>query len=276
MTLLSMTLAVIGLFAQEAPEAPEAGASPESEVIRVLVLHATSEGREAVSLDPTLAPMRAWLSELPYDTFREAGFHEVEAPYGVDTGVAIDGRYTLYCLPREMTESGEVAFDAHIDVKDGDTVLEALRVSGQAARGHGITFRGLDRPGGELIVVLSVAKAAEGGGGAGRGQRASQEGSSGSGSDGTAGGGGAGGGDGAPPDSDTPDFALAGEERDEPESDTGGADSIPAESDDDMPELPPDLANVEGILRALEETDMREQENARSRRYEVIIRGDWW
>src|SRR5690606_19294222 len=88
MTWLALTLAALGLFAQEAPEATpeEAVETPEPELIRVLVLHATREGRDAVSLDPTLAPLREWLSELPYDTFREAGFHEVEAPYGEDTG----------------------------------------------------------------------------------------------------------------------------------------------------------------------------------------------
>jgi hypothetical protein len=37
-----------------------------------------------------------------------------------------------------------------------------------------------------------------------------------------------------------------------------------------------DMETIEAILQNLEEKDRQEQKNARYRRSQVIIRGDWW
>ena len=269
---LCHTVVILALLGQADPgDAP----SSEPELIRVLAIHATSEGRASMKFDPTLAPLREYLTELPYDTFREVKFGEVEAPYGVDTAMPISERYAVHCIPLELNDAGEVVFDAFIQLTGDQGTVEALRVSGRAARGHGVVFRGLEMPSGELLVVLSIAKAqASGGGGGGQGQRANEDPGSGDAREGDGEGGGDGQ-DGAQAGDTDPSTSVA----EDPESEReGDADSGMARRygvDEGLP-LPPDLANVEGILNSLEEQDKREQESARNRRYEVIIRGDWW
>lgn len=275
MALPAYLMALLALLGQaDPPPDPEGAAPAEPELLRVLAIHGTNMGRAVAAFDPTLAALETYLAELPWDTFREAGFHELEAEYGVDNSVAIDDRYTLHCMPRNLSDAGEVLFDAHISLAQGDGSVKALDVSGHAARGQGVVFRGLDIPGGELIVVMTIAKAPDAGGG-GTGQRPGDE--SGDGEQGAPEGEGSGQGDAGDEEGEMETPLDPGAREAEEEEDAGEAPRQPREDDEDLAlPPPPDLANLEGILRALEEQDEREQQNARNRRYDVIIRGDWW
>lgn len=271
MSLLAMAIVLSGLIGQGKTEAAKPA---EQESVRVLVIHATDTGRGSLSFDPTLSPLQSLFEGLPYDTFREAGFHEVAVPYGAETAVSINERYVLHCLLREETEDGEVDFEIHIDLEAGEKDIEALRVTGMAAPGQGVFFRGLEMEEGELIVAFSIADGAGEGGGAGAGQGEGQ-GAAGDGRGGPSNGRGRGQ-EGPSEDQDVPDRYMPFDMQPEPDDDTEEEIDLPALPGDTSGNLPPDLANVEGLLRALEEQDMREQQNARNRRYEVIIKGDWW
>jgi hypothetical protein len=270
MPMISTLLVVVALLGQETPQE---GAPPGPEVFRLLTIHAQQEGRGQKVFDPTLSSLEEYLEKLPYDTFRETGFHELEAPYGADASVDLGHGYTFHGTPKAQTESGEVLFDARIELAEGESSLRALEVAGRAARGHGVVFRGLALPQGELIVVMSVAKAEEKGGGAGQGQQQSDQGGEGSdhGQEGD-------GGEGSGQEDQTGEEEPAAD----PQDAAPDVDEQPDASSDEERRnanetpVPPDLANVEAILRSLEEQDMREQKNARSRRFEVTVQGDWW
>ncbi len=274
MNVLLTALMLTSILAQKDLEVT----TPEDpERIRVLAIHATNEGRAVTSSDPTLAPVQEFLDTLPYDTFRELSFHELNIAYGEDGQAALNEVYTFHCRPVRLTEDAEVVLEAHVDMKSGDTVVEALRVTGRAARGQGMVFRGFAMPEGEMVVVMSVAEAREdqeGGTGGGEAQDG-QEASGGSGSDSS----------GDTPGSGSQESEASVEpaapDPNEPEEDKDKEEdrdsmSVSLSPTEEESPLPPELANLEGILRALEEVDRREQAASRSRRYETQIRGAWW
>lgn len=264
-----LSVLLLGLLGQDAPE--DAPPPQPPEILRVLAVHATNMGRTETFLEPALFQLEEYLSELPYDTFREAVYEQVEAAYGEATSVVINDDYTLYCIPQEMTEGGEILFEAYIELKQPREPIEAIRVSGQATRGQGVVFRGLTMPAGELIVVLSIAKANESDGGGGRGQQEGEDpGSSGAEEEER--------GRGSGQDGDTPtdpDAELSLDEPSEPESGEEDEQQLAVERAGDTP-VPADLANVEAILSALEEQDDKEQKRARDGAHGVTIQGDWW
>ncbi len=253
--------------------------TPETpERIRVLAIHGSDEGRAVPDADPTLAPVQTLLDTLPYDTYREVAFEELTVNYGEDGAVKLNDIYTLHCSPLRLTEDAEIVLEAHVDMEEAGRVIEAVRVTGRAERGQGMVFRGFSMDTGELIVILSIAEAKNddggtGGSGAPQGQQDPAEGNS------TAESSGADPGTGAnDPEAteagETPPSEMDGEE----DENTDPKAMIPVETppEDEAPPLPTELANLEGILRALEEVDRREQAASRARQYETEIRGDWW
>lgn len=281
--LYAATLVLLGLIGQEAPEgaAPETPAAPAlaPERVRILAIRATSEQRATPHFDPSLEPLENYLSALPWNTFREYRFEEVEAPYGVETTAPVDDRYQVTFTPSGMNDEDEVLFDASVNLTEAGETLEALAVSGRAARGHGIVFRGLGIPDGELIVVVSVAEPPEPtqrGAGRDGEEQPSGDPAPGSASAGSDSGGGSGqGGPGEDADEE-PDWTLeAAPPEDEEAAEPNVPEAAEGYADGDAPETP-DTAALEAILRSLEEQDMREQKNARNRRYDVVIQGAWW
>ncbi len=277
MRLLAATLIALCLLGQKElePTTPE-----EPERIRLLAIHGTDEGRSTMESDPSLAPVRDFLDTLPYDTYREVAYHEISIPYGEEASVRLGTIYSFHGRPMRLTDSGEVVLETHIDMKKDDQVVEALRVTGRAKRGHGMVFRGLSMPAGEMIVVMSVAEMPEEGGGqagAGESQESSSS-SSGNNPDQVAGessGSGSGDSDVTPTPTEEPDPMPEEEEEDAPEA------TLPPPGDGGRVEegeepLPPELANLEGILRALEEVDRREQAASRGHRGTTQFRESWW
>ena len=273
MNTLLAVVALLGLLGQESPEVAPASAP---EVIRVRAISGYDTGRGTVELDPELAPLADYLADLGYDTYRSLGFHEVSAPFGQETSIPIDAHYAVHIRPVNVSERGEVLFDARVEWSEGGRTMQALKVAGRASRGHGLVLRGLALPAGELIIILSIARPDEQDGGAGGGagdqpdDSLGEQGGAQQDPAGEAGG---------PQNQNAPmeEPELTPEEpRPELRPEESGSPPPPvAESTEETP-LPPDLANMEAILRALEEQDMREQKNARNRRYDVIVRGDWW
>ncbi len=268
-------LALLALFGQD--DTVETTTPTTPEVVRVLAIQARTVEGAPRHLDASLEEVRALLEKVPGNHFTEAGYFELEAQYGQDAVADLGGGYAFSFRPSEMTELGEILFECHIDLKEGDETLEALRVTGKAARGHGAVFRGLKLPDGELVVVMSIAKEEEDagrGGGGGRGQEGGGAGDGGAGSpgaDGTS--------DGktmAPEEEPSSVPELQSRERQiepEPSEETAEGGQKVAVGNG---AIPPDRATIEGILRALEAQDMAEQKNARGRRFDVKMKGDWW
>lgn len=271
----------IALSGQAPPETgtPDVPEAPER--IRVLAIHATSEGRDRPSVDPTLTSVSAFLEELPYDTFREASFHDFTVAYGEEGRAELNDTYAFLCKPLRLSEADEVVLEAWITMGLGDKRVEALRVTGRATRGHGLVFRGLTMPQGELVVIMSVAEATSeqggsGGGASGSSSQQSQQQSQGSGKGGDSEG--ASGGNSPEQDDEEldPSALFSLEEREEEAEDSPDEPSMAVEQREADGDQPTELVNVEAILRELEEVDRREQAAMRKRREETRIRGDWW
>jgi len=274
---LAATLIALCLLGQKElePATPE-----EPERIRLLAIHGLDEGRTTTETDPSLSSVREFLDTLPYDTYREVAYQEITIPYGDEVSVRLGSIYSFHGRPVRLTDSGEVVLETHIDMKQADQVVEALRVTGRAKRGHGMVFRGLSMPVGEMIVVMSVAEIPqEGGGKAGSGesQESSSDSASGNSSSESSGESSGSGSGNTETSGDTPEPMPA--EEDEEEEDPQP--SLPPPGDGELLEehdapLPPELANLEGILRALEEVDRREQAASRTNRDTSKLRGAWW
>jgi hypothetical protein len=270
----ALLFAVLSIFGQ-APE--ENATQPEAEVVRVLAVQVRDIAGASPHVDPSLESIQALLEKVPGNHFTELGFHEFDAPYGEDTSVDLGEGYAFAIRPTELNERGGIVFECHIDSTDADATVEALRVSGQAIRGQGAAFRGLRLAEGELLVIMSIAKAEdESSGGTSKGSGPSSEGGKGAGGKGVPGKDGAG--DGQMEEEKTepvvPQLELRAEEDDQ-EEDVPSSEDIMVEGRESTP-LSPDRATIEGILRALEEQDVAEQKSARGRRYDIVMKGDWW
>jgi hypothetical protein len=267
--------ALLALLGQEAPVETTTPSYPE--VVRVLAIEARHVEGGTRYVDPSLDEVRELLESVPGNQFTEKGFFELEAHYGQEVEADLGGGYTLRFRPSELTELGGVVFECHIDLAEGARTVEALGVTGKATRGQGAVFRGLTLPEGELVVVLSIAKEEEEPGRRGSGGSGPESGGAAGGGAGSPGQVGAG--DGAPENSDeesglVPELQsreLAVEP--EPLDETKESGQVHM---DGQGSPPPDMATVEGILRALEEQDMAEQKSARGRRFDVVMKGDWW
>jgi hypothetical protein len=268
-------LAILALFGQDDTAETTAPAVPE--LVRVLAIEARQVDGAPRHLDASLSGLGELLEKVPGNHFTEKGYFELEAHFGQEAVADLGGGYAFNFIASELTELGEIEFECHIDLTKDDRTVEALRVTGKAVRGQGAVFRGLTLPDGELVVVMSIAREEE------------ESGRGGSGGSGQERGGAQGGGAGSPSEDGSGDGETkAPEERPSPvpelqsrqlqvesepldETTEGGATVAVG---DGSP--PPDMAAIEGILRALEEQDMAEQKNVRGRRFDVKMKGDWW
>lgn len=268
-------LALLALFGQDESVKTTTPTTPE--VVRVLAIQARTVEGAPRYLDASLEVVRELLEKVPGNQFTEMGFFELEAHYGRDAVADLGGSYTLSFQPSELTELDEILFECHIDLTEGGRTVEALRVTGKAARGQGAVFRGLTLPEGELVVVMSIAKEEEESGRGGSGGSGQEQGGAGDGGASAPGEDGAGDGETNAPEEEPSTV---------PELQSRQL-QIEAEPSEDSPEggqtvaagdggVPPDRVTVEGILRALEEQDMAEQKSARGRRFDVVMKGDWW
>lgn len=250
-------------------------ASPET--VRVLAIEARQVDGAPRHLDASLSGLGELLEKVPGNQFTEKSYIELEAHFGQETVADLGGGYAFGFTASDVTELGEIEFACHIDLTEGDRTVEALRVTGKAVRGQGAVFRGLTLPQGELVVVMSIARADDPPGRGGSGGSGQERGGAEGGGAGSPGEEGAGDGDTKAPEErpsplpELPSRQLQVEaeplgETTERGGTVGVGDAAP----------PPDMAAIEGILRALEEQDMAEQKNARGRRFEVKMRGDWW
>lgn len=271
----SLLLSLLLLLGQDTP-VPSVPESPE--IVRVLAIEAREIPGAQRYVAHTLAPAKSLLEKVPGNHFTELGFHELTAYYGLAASADLGGGYTLLFQPNGLTEDGEVLFDCWIEVERAAGRVEALRVSGRAARGQGAVFRGLTLPQGEMVVIMNVARAEDppsSGGEPGSGGEGGEDGSGdgSSGDAGTSGGSGAGDGEAGKEAIVVPELPRRPEPDEEPATPSNAVVVTGGPEDDGAT---PDLATMEGILRALDEQDLQEQRNRRSRRFDVVIQGDWW
>lgn len=277
MRTLSWLIGVVILLGQDAP-APTVPEAPE--IVRVLAIEARDIPGAARHVADTLAPAKSLLEKVPGNHFTELGFHELTAHYGLAASADLGGGYTLVFQPNALTEDGEVQFDCWIEVERAAGRVEALRVTGRAARGQGAVFRGLKLPQGEMVVIMNVARAEDpsSGGGGEPGSGGGEGGAEGagevfSGDAGSSGGAGAGDGEAGKGAIVVPELPTRKKPEEVPGSPSNAVVVTGGPEDDGTT---PDLATMEGILRALDEQDLQEQRNRRSRRFDVVIQGDWW
>lgn len=257
---------------QEAPPTAEA-----PEVVRVLSIQARQIEGGTRHLDSSLESLRDLLEKVPGNDFREIGFHEIEVAYG-DDGVADLGEgYSFHFRPVELTERGEIAYECHIDLGERTGSVEALRITGKAVRGQGAVFRGFALDEGEMMVIMSIAKADEEAGRGKSGGNGEDSGGTGTGNAGAAGKDGEGDG-GQEKEQAKPEFVpeLAARKPDAEPPNTEPSPPAEAAAGEKQNLIPPDKTTMEGILRALEEQDMAEQMTNRGRRFDVVVKGDWW
>lgn len=269
----ALLFSLLTMIAQ-APE--EADTAAEAEVVRVLAIHVRDIPEASRHVDPSLASLQELLTKVPGNHFTEIGFHELEVPYGGEGRVDLGEGYGFTIRLSELTEQEEILFECHIDLTEGDGTVEALRVSGKAIRGQGAAFRGLSLDEGEMMVVMSIAQAEDDAGNAGSGGGGQRgEGGEGDGSRGEPGENGVG--DGRTEEKEVEPVVpvVPSPPKENEDDDASPAEGFAVERGEGQPRSP-DQATIEGILRALEEQDMAEQKNARSRRYDIIMRGDWW
>lgn len=253
-----LCMGLIVLIGQAPVEPPEL---PEAETVHVLAIQVREVTGGTRHVDPSLESLQELLTKVPGNHFSEIGFHEVEAPYGQDARVELGEGYTFTIRPTELTEDSEIVFECIIDLTERDSTVEALRVQGKAIRGEGAAFRGLALKEGEMMVIMSIAKAEEDSRGGGRGESGQDR---------------EGAGDGFQKEERDPSPPVPVLESRAPEPDRPAPpEGAVAVAGENAP-APADRATIEGILRALEEQDMAEQKNARSRRYDVVFKGDWW
>lgn len=273
MNLALLLLSLLALLGQ-APAETTVPSTPE--VVRVLAVQVRQVDGAARLVAPSLEPIRALLEKVPGNLFTEIGFHELQAPYGEESRVELGEGYAFSIRPVELTDLGEIVFECHIDLTDAQGTVEALRATGKATRGQGAAFRGLLLNEGEMLVIVNLAQAEEDSENGGHGDQP-HEGTGEGGDTGEPGADGAGGGPQEAPEPEASPVPMLPsrapkEEEAAPAAPTAG---VSLDREDAVPPSP-DRATIEGILRALEEQDMEEQKSARNRRYDVVIKGDWW
>lgn len=155
MNLLALTMTVVSLVA--APD--EQRARPVS--VRVVAVQALTTGRRVKKFDPGLEEVRSVLARSNHDTFKKVKTTTVTAPYGKESRVPIDAKYTLYVTPLSKESGGRIKVRVRVTVppKDrrrGAKPINALTTTIIAAPGRKIKLQGLPLDEGELILVLSI------------------------------------------------------------------------------------------------------------------------
>jgi len=226
--------------------------------LHVVAAHASTKGNNPAQVDDKLAGVKNVLLRLPFDSYEPVADQEVEAPPGEETLVPLNGVYSLYVQPQGQDESGALALTARISMlAEGggpEQYVDAIYTQARLASGMPLVFRGLDLNVGELVVVLNLS-------GDNNQQGQSQD-----------------------QDSDQQQEEKDKQQDDQSSSDSGDQEQQnqqdQAQQDQgDSPraqEETPDLQNIEALLKSLEETDRKEQEEQQRVRTGIQVRGDWW
>jgi hypothetical protein len=279
---------------QQAPQAQEVP-------VVVVAIKATKEGRTTPAMDAELKPFAKVLDALgPQDTFELIAMEKKASPMGVETRFTVNGIYTAYVQPVQTvdTPEGGQRFDLQMRVEmlRGSDYIDAVRARGEAAPNQAMVLRGMDLDVAELVVVVMVSPEGDQGEqgnqqqeqqdqqqqdqqqqdqkpqqGGEQSEQDKQEEQEEQGEKDLAS---------SNPDEEKKEEEQEGEQeapRPLPGEQEQEQQQSPQEQDDEAQDgTPRDMETIEAILQNLEEKDRQEQRNARYRRNQVIVRGDWW
>lgn len=252
--------------------APGPAAPPQLEVTAIELI----PGAPPMPVDDRLKGFKLILERLGKDYgYRVVAQEAKEAPLQVETDWSIDSRHAAHVLPIEQTPDGAVRLDARVSLQEGGRSLNALRAEGEVPARKVMAFRGLTSDGGhELVLLLRQAP----------GENEQQGGES-------------------APNQDNEDEPrqqqeenLASKQDDQPSDQPQGEQEEPSQTEQQQTEEiaeqgegesadaaeedsgPKDAHAIEALLKALEEEDMRQQQEARFNRKNIILpdSGDWW
>lgn len=154
MTMAGLTLLLAGLVGQQA----DATQTPAK--ITMVAVQALVEGREFTHIDPRLNPVRKAIERLDFDSFYQIKSLTLDLPYGQETKIEINSRYTLHLEPESQDSRGRVRVQARIlmaSSREGSPPIEALRnTSLLIVPGKFLNLGGLRLKEGELIIVLRI------------------------------------------------------------------------------------------------------------------------
>ncbi|MBI2424085.1 MAG: hypothetical protein HYV27_14740 [Candidatus Hydrogenedentes bacterium] len=268
--------ALIALLGQkQLPERPV-----EHETVRVVGVYATQEGRTEPHYDEGLKRYAELLAHLPFDTFHLATDQRVEAPYGQETMIPIDGQYSMVVSPSQTPDPQKIAMDTRIEMLKGTSYLTALGGRAEISPGKALLYKGLPREQGELAVILGLVKDQDE---QQPGQSSSEEDSE------------------SEPEEQSeqqqqsptdnatedkqeePEEAKADEEKkeeaepaEEQQMEEQDRQSAEERSYAEEQASKEDLENIDAILQHLEDVDKAEQKEARNPARRFVVRGDWW
>ena len=134
--------------------------APTTASVSVWAALGTSEGRETPSFEPALEAIRKAVADLPYDTYRKVAVSRTTAPFGEETKVKLDEKYTLVLEPLSRTEQGHLRMEIRITApprKKGEARVNLLSTGVVLKPGNQLKLRGLHTDAGELIIVLQAA-----------------------------------------------------------------------------------------------------------------------
>ena len=290
--------------------APGQPAQAEGVDIQVVAFKGSDTGSASITMDEELKPLKEMLETLaPNDSFELIADPKQRVPTGQEVRFTVNGIYTAYVKlngTRQAPEGGQLYdIEVRVEMLEGNSYVNALRARGEAAPNEALALRGMDLDIGELIVLVIVSPDGQDQNQGGQGDEQSQaenqeeqeekspeeqqaekqeqeekelkqeqakkdeekKNEDGKKDEGE-----------GEAESAKPELAEQGNEAEqEPEGEQsemaqqGEDQKSDAESGESK-----DMETIEAILQNLEEKDRQEQKNARYRRSQVIIRGDWW
>lgn len=154
---VAVAVAVL-LFVALAAAPEDVPANPA--LVKMVAVQATNEGRGSKYFGEGLEGVRKSVIGLDYDTFHRVKATEKAAPYGLETKLPIDGRYTLCLTPVSVGADGRIRLKTRITMTSRNPergTINALDTTLVMVPGKPINLGGLKLDIGELIVVLRVS-----------------------------------------------------------------------------------------------------------------------
>lgn len=121
-------------------------------------VQASSEGREEKRFDAELAPVRGFLSDLPFDTYRALETTRLHIPYGNESHTYLTGKYKLIVRPISKQDDGRIRVNVCVEIPPKDpkkTPVKAINTRLLLARDQKVKLGGLQLEEGELVIVLA-------------------------------------------------------------------------------------------------------------------------
>ncbi|HOF40503.1 MAG TPA: hypothetical protein PLD73_10545 [Candidatus Hydrogenedentes bacterium] len=172
MTCSAWTLAAALLIIPLAGQESQGAASPTVSV-QLIAVRATSQGHEKAQFDSNIAFIRETVEDLKqFDDFRKLKSVNTTAPYGKETKVLLDDRYTLLIHPIERDSLDRIRCDVRVQMRLPDNeakpstqpgqqapsprLKEVLRCTLLAVSGKSFKVGGLKLDEGQLVLVLTL------------------------------------------------------------------------------------------------------------------------